>query len=461
MGDVPAGDRTWLAAHEGWYGPPLGTAQRCELVRWLADEGYDGYAYSPKDDDHHRNRWREPYPPEAVAGFEQLAATCDEVGVDLAMMVSPGLDWRSGDPSEIDALAAKLARFADLGAAVLSVNWDDVPGHGAEAGAEHGGAVAEVVGRVGADHPDLSWIACPVDYATATPTAYLRAFAAAVPAAVEIGWTGASVVAPGLEAAEVDALERPLGRRLAFCENVPVNDLGMADVLHLGPYPERDPALVGQRRVLVNFMHRAEASKPGLALAARFWHREVPPDRPAGEPVDREAAWEDLLASQPALAPLARSCRSWVGDPGPDPLLLAWADAAVEAEIGAGANHRLADFLRRGCRDGLDPGLATEVEPWLAQWDLEAAAMLAALDLLAAARPPSVPALWAAAGTWDDARRGRPQVFGIRFARYPLTRRHGDRLVADAGAVVHGTNLTDRVWAAVLERLDHAAGGPR
>jgi hypothetical protein len=44
-------------------------------------------------------------------------------------------------------------------------------------------------------------------------------------------------------------------------------------------------------------------------------------------------------------------------------------------------------------------------------------------------------------------------VFGIRFARYPMTRHDGRRLLADRGAVVHGTNLTDRLWAAVLDQL--------
>ena len=55
----------------------------------------------------------------------------------------------------------------------------------------------------------------------------------------------------------------------------------------------------------------------------------------------------------------------------------------------------------------------------------------AALDLLAKGRTPTVPALWAAAQRWDDARAGRPQVFGIRFARYPMTRHDGGRLLAN------------------------------
>ena len=281
---------------------------------------------------------------------------------------------------------------------------------------------------------------CAVDYAVATPTAYLTAFADAVPAEVDLAWTGPSVVTRDLALDEVAALEQQLGHRVAFAENFPVNDLGMAEVLHLGPYPERDVALAdGPRRVLVNFMHRVEASKVGLAAAERFWH---------GRRTDREAVWTEVVGSVPGLAPLARACRSWVGEPDPDPTLASWADAALDGD------DRLEQYLRAGCRDRLEPALAAEVGPWLEQWDLEATAMLAALGLLRAGRAPGIPAVWTAATCWDLARRGHPQVFGIRFARYPMTRRDRDRLVAGRGSVVHGTNLTDRLWTAVLDRLD-------
>jgi hypothetical protein len=175
----------------------------------------------------------------------------------------------------------------------------------------------------------------------------------------------------------------------------------------------------------------------------------VVPAVTASRSAARQQAWLDVIAGFDGLEPLARSCRSSVADPDPDPDLVEWATAALVDPD----EDRLATFLRAGCRDGLAPALAAEVEPWLAQWELEAAAMLAALDLLAARRTPSIPALWAAAQAWATARAGRPQVFGIRFARYPMTRHDGVRLLADRGAVVHGTNLTDRLWAATLDQL--------
>ena len=39
--------RPWLAALEGYYGPPLAHDERVALVQWLGEHDYDSYAYSP------------------------------------------------------------------------------------------------------------------------------------------------------------------------------------------------------------------------------------------------------------------------------------------------------------------------------------------------------------------------------------------------------------------------------
>ena len=50
--------RAWLAALEGYNGPPLSHDERVGLVEWLGVHDYDAYAYSPKDDQFARERWR-------------------------------------------------------------------------------------------------------------------------------------------------------------------------------------------------------------------------------------------------------------------------------------------------------------------------------------------------------------------------------------------------------------------
>lgn len=420
----------WLGAVEGYYGPPLPHAARLRLVEWLGAHGFNCYAYAPKDDPYHRAQWREPYPDDRMREFAELRDVAVASGVDLALVVSPGLDWKQGDEA---ALVAKLAAFRDLGAPVLGVAWDDVPPGGAALGAAHGAAVAAAVAAVG---DGVRWVTCPTDYATSRPTPYLEALVANLPEQVEVMWTGPAIVSPTVTGAEARELGRALGRKLLFAENFPVNDGAMSGVLHLGPYPPRDPDLVAETTgVFCNFMSLPVASRLGLAVAARFWQDPR---------ANRETAWRECLAELPGLEPLARASRSWVGTPDPDPELLAWADAALSGD------GRLRAYLQQGCRDGLDPELAAEVEPWLTQWDFESHAMQFALTLLdqRPARPAEL--AFVTAELWRRARNAPAQVFGVRWAYYPVTDRLDGRLVATPDALVTGENLTDRLCRLAL-----------
>jgi hyaluronoglucosaminidase len=418
---------------EGFYGPPLAHEDRLDLLAWVSRWGFNCYGYAPKDEPLHRQRWREPYGAEDRERFADLLAHGRNLGVEVALVLSPGLDWRDGDE---DALVAKLGVFRDLGAEVLGIAWDDVPPGGAQLGATHGAAVAAAVKAL---DDDVRWITCPTDYATATVTPYLEAYAAAVPPAVEVMWTGPSIVSPTVDPAHVATIAAGLGRPPLFAENFPVNDGAMSDVLHLGPYPERPAALVdGTSGVFCNLMPRSRASWAGLALAARFW------TDPSG---DREQAWHDVVAEIPGLGPLARACRSWACDPSVDTELAEWADAAIETD---GADTRLRDHLVAGCRDGLDPRLAAEIEPWLDQWDAESQAMQLALQLLAARPGRPADLAFVTSELWRRARQMPAQVFGVRWAYYPVTEWKDGRFHALPDALVAGENLTDRVCRAAL-----------
>ena len=73
---------------EGFYGPPWSWAARAEVMRVGHERGLDLYLYGPKDDPLHRERWREPYPPDELDGFAGLVAE-DTMRVGFA--ISPGL----------------------------------------------------------------------------------------------------------------------------------------------------------------------------------------------------------------------------------------------------------------------------------------------------------------------------------------------------------------------------------
>ncbi|MBI4728051.1 MAG: beta-N-acetylglucosaminidase domain-containing protein [Acidobacteria bacterium] len=423
----------WLGAVEGYYGPPLPDEERLALVEWLGAHGFNAFAYAPKDDPYHRQRWREPYPPERRARLAELVRAGEAAGVAVALVVSPGLDWKEGDE---DPLAAKLASFAEDGATVLGVAFDDVPPGGADLGAAHAAGVAAAVARLGTG---VRWVTCPTDYATDRATDYLRAFAAGLPDGVDVMWTGPSIVSPAVDGALASRLAKDLGRPLLFAENYPVNDGPMSGVLHLGPYRGRAPDLPASTTgVFFNIMSLPRASRVALAAGVRFW-------RDPG--VDPESAWRDVLAEFPGIERLARASRSWIADPAPDPEVAALVRAALE-----GDPTRLTAFVDADPRAGLDPLLAAEVTPWLDQWDAEALAMRFALLLLGAEPAQHTELSFVVAEAWARARHSRLQLFGIRWAYYPVTERRGGRTAPRPDALVTGSNLTDVLCAEALAR---------
>jgi hypothetical protein len=155
--------------------------------------------------------------------------------------------------------------------------------------------------------------------------------------------------------------------------------------------------------------------------------------------------WEQQLSRQPGLAPLARSCRSWITEPGPDEELQAWALAALDGDT------RLEAFLAAGCRDGLDAALAAELEPWLTAWEWHAMAVPLALQALRDADGPG--GAFTVAEIWRRGLAMERQLFGIRWALYPVTVRDGDAERADPAGLVRGETLLDTLCREALTRL--------
>jgi len=181
------------------------------------------------------------------------------------------------------------------------------------------------------------------------------------------------------------------------------------------------------------------ATRVGLAVAARHW---LDPHE------DREQAWLSVLEDFPGLLPLARSCRSWLTSPGPDPELASWVDPGLLGD------PRLLAYLDAGCRAGLDPAWERELAPWLDAWEAEArvaGGVLRTVQALATgADAGDAPDL----GTeWLALHRRAEQVFGIRLAMYGVTYRLGDRQMPHPASVVRGENLTDLVVRRALEGL--------
>jgi len=385
---------------EGFYGTPWSHQDRLEMVVRIGRWGMNRYVHAPKSDPLHRERWRDPYPPEALREFGELVERGAEHGVEVGFAISPGLSMEYASRDDRAALARKLGAFHALGARFFGLALDDVPSHLAHEGdrrafASLAEAHVAVAHELREQLPD-SWLwLVPTDYMGVEPTDYLETLGARLDAAIEVGWTGRTLVSPTVRVAEAQQRARTLGRRLLLWDNVPVSDGPMRPLLHLGPYRGREAGLAEHLSgALLNPMEHARASGVVLACAARFLAD------PSGD--EPEAAWEAAIAEHGAGAAeafrrFAEALRFSALAPAERDRELEAAFAALRdaAATGSGAaaeaqaRRALAALLaeREGAgqalRDGLhDRRLADEIEPWLDAHERETRRMARAVRLL-------------------------------------------------------------------------------
>jgi hypothetical protein len=247
-------------------------------------------------------------------------------------------------------------------------------------------AVAEALGG-----DALLWLV-PTDYVGVEPSAYLEELGAGLDPAIEVGWTGRTVLSPTIAVAEAARRAATLRRRLLVWDNVPVSDGPMRPMLHLGPYGGREAGLAEHvSGFILNPMAQAHASGVAIRTAAAYLRD------PRG--YDAEGAWTAAVAELGAGAPEAFALFAAAHRFSPthcddrDRALEALVVAVREAvTAGRGALQAVAALqaaLRQRVeaaetlRAGLDDrALVTEIEPWLISHRAESERMLAAADLL-------------------------------------------------------------------------------
>ena len=263
---------------EGFYGPPWSHRDRLDMLAFLGRVGLTDYVYAPKNDPYHRDRWRDPYPPDARAQLGELAAAARAAGVRMHFAISPGGTMVYSDSLDYRTLRRKLADVRDLGIAHFALFFDDVPprlSHAAdrERYADLATAQAELINRLAADlrSEGAALTVTPTTYTDAWgDQLYARRLGELTDATVPFFWTGADVVSPMITAADGDRWHGLLGRRVLIWDNYPVNDFARWRPF-LGPFRGRGPSLGRSIGGLVsNPMNEAHASMLPLATLAQY-----------------------------------------------------------------------------------------------------------------------------------------------------------------------------------------------
>ena len=342
-------------------------AHRAAMFAFGAARGMNTYLYAPKDDPYHRERWQLPYPEPEWRELCSLIDSAHGNGIDFVYGFHPGKDLCFTSAEPVHVLLDKAARLYDRGVRTFAVLFDDIPARLTDAAdmKKFDGSLAKAeslwLAAVLEQQPpdwDAEWWFCPSYY---TPDPLLarvfgefepefpEAVGRFLPAPVACFWTGPKVVPESVTVDHMAEMGERMGHRLLFWDNYPVNDLTMADELHIGPLTGRDPRL--PERVhghLANPLLQEELSF--IPLATCFDYARDP------AAYDPETSWEAVVTERFGAAGLEhwRALRLFCGRDSDSAGAATFSEperAALEAANGYLKEHR-------------NEGWCREFEPW-------------------------------------------------------------------------------------------------
>ena len=257
------------------------------------------YVYAPKDDPKHRERWREPYDADELAGFERVRRR-RRAGASGSPS-RPGCRSTTTTPTTAPRSAAKVDQVVGVGATLVVLALDDIPFGGGPQGEAHARAHDVAARPPRRTAPTSSLV--PTEYVGTRPSPYLDALAAGVPDDVPIAWTGRAVVNDAITVADAEA-------RADVARRAPPAALGQLPGERRGdgrppvPRPAAGPRARAARRVLAATWPTRWCSR---APRCSRWRRSPPSLR--GD--DPAAAWRDdrrrPRLARPSPAPATRT----------------------------------------------------------------------------------------------------------------------------------------------------------
>ncbi|MBM4386707.1 MAG: beta-N-acetylglucosaminidase domain-containing protein, partial [Deltaproteobacteria bacterium] len=242
---------------EGFYGIPWSWGERIWMMMNMAWNGLDTYVYAPKNDDLHRENWREPYPSNSVWEFGNLNKWAGMFGITFYFGISPFIDFDFSDGGDFETLREKLLTFVNSGIDGIALLADDIE---FEVSVTVDGAMAlaqaDVANRLFDElkktEPELRMFFVPTVYSDNRMKKwkggeeYLKALENLRPE-IEIMWTGKGTSNKTMAAGDMEKFTSLTGRKPVIWDNFWANDGGdgfMGRIL-LGPFSGRSADLPG------------------------------------------------------------------------------------------------------------------------------------------------------------------------------------------------------------------------
>lgn len=253
---MPHGSTFLTGVIEGFYGPPWSKSERLELLDQLSAWGLNTYMYAPKDDLKHRTLWRQSYTPEQCESLREMIQACAVRGLRFIYALSPGLDMRFSDSSEMELLLCKLNQLESLGCSDFALLFDDIPDVMQEQDRERFGQFASaqcwVTNMAFRDlksrHPDSRFLFCPTPYCgrmhqrqLGGPN-YLETVGQALDIGIDVFWTGPEIISQFITAQDLESVVGWLRRKPLIWDNLHANDYD-GRRWYSGPYSGRSPEI--------------------------------------------------------------------------------------------------------------------------------------------------------------------------------------------------------------------------
>ena len=263
---------------EGYYGKTWDHATRLQIVALLGDLGLSGFLYCPKADHYLRRSWQSDWPEREWRRLRELSAHAREAGVSFGVGLSPYALYDNYGAEERAALKGKVERLNALGAPLLALLFDDMPGEMDDLASRQSEIVADL--QCWSDSERV--LVCPTYYSDdpvlekhfgRRPSGYWEQLGSQLAPDIDLFWTGPQVCSHTITPQDLEPVVQQLQRPVVLWDNYPVNDGAVRSKhLYLEPLPGRDPAirehLAGH---LCNPMNQALLSLPALCgLAALY-----------------------------------------------------------------------------------------------------------------------------------------------------------------------------------------------
>ncbi|HEY3699620.1 MAG TPA: beta-N-acetylglucosaminidase domain-containing protein [Spongiibacteraceae bacterium] len=234
---------------EGFYGRTWPWPARRAMIDFLQQQQFNTYIYAPKADRNLRRAWRERHRADDFSELLALRMHCRAQQIQFGIGFSPWGLQSEYTVADRAALAEKFNHLNTLDSDVLCILFDDMPGAINDLAQRQTTIVADIMMMSSARR----FAICPTYYSFdpvlekvfgAMPAHYLEALSAALPASVDIFWTGPLVLSPGYSENDIAAISARIGRKPLLWDNYPVNDgKKISQFLHLLPVQQRPAQL--------------------------------------------------------------------------------------------------------------------------------------------------------------------------------------------------------------------------